>query len=152
MGYAVVEEADGEVSALAWGVLAPPPREHLGQRLHLIHSGLSDLMNQWTPHEVAIEEPFVSKNPRTALAIGQAQGVALIAAASRGIQAVRYSPRQVKQTVTGYGSATKEQVQQLVAMQFGIDGSDIPEDAADALAIVLCHLRARTEAQVLAQG
>ena len=152
MGYALVQEVEGELSALTWGVLAPRSRLPLGQRLQEIYSGLLRFMDQWDPSEVAVEEPFVSQNVRTAMAIGQAQGVALMAAATRGIDAARYSPTQVKRAVTGYGGGTKEQVQQSLRMQLGADLSAIQEDAADALAVALCHLRTRRLETVLAQG
>ena len=152
MGYGLVEEAEGEIAALTWGVLAPGQRLPLGHRLHLIHAELLELMERWEPTEVAVEEPFVSQNPRTAIAIGQAQAVALVAAASRGIDAARYAPGEVKRAVTGYGGSSKEQIQRSVCIQLDIEDSDIPEDAADALAVALCHIRARTEKQMLAQG
>lgn len=137
---------------LTCGVLAPRSRLSLGQRLQEIYAGLVRFMDQWDPSEVAVEEPFVSKNVRTAMAIGQAQGVALMAAATRGIGAARYSPMQVKRAVTGYGGGTKGQVQQSLRMQLDTDLSAIQEDAADALAVALCHLRTRSLEAVLAQG
>ena len=152
MGYGLVEEAEGEIAALTWGVLAPGQRLPLGHRLHHIHTGLLELMERWEPTEVAVEEPFVSQNARTAIAIGQAQAVALVAAASRGMDAARYAPAEVKRVVTGYGGSSKEQIQRSVCMQLDIEDSDVAEDAADALAVALCHIRARTEKQILAQG
>ena len=152
MGYGLVEEAEGEIAALTWGVLAPGRRLPLGHRLHHIHTELLKLMERWDPTEVAVEEPFVSQNPRSAIAIGQAQAVALVAAASRGMDAARYAPAEVKRAVTGYGGSSKEQVQRSVCMQLDIEESDMAEDAADALAVALCHIHARTEKQILAQG
>ena len=113
---------------------------------------LLELMERWEPTEGAVEEPFVSQNARTAIAIGQAQADALVAAASRGIDAARYAPGEVKRAVTGYGGSSKEQIQRSVCIQLDIEDSDIAEDAADALAVALCHIRARTEKQILAQG
>ncbi len=152
MGYGLVEEADGEITALTWGVLAPAHRLPLGHRLHLIHTELLELMERWKPTQVAVEEPFVALNAKTAIAIGQAEAVALIAAASLGIDAARYAPSEVKLAATGYGGSSKEQIQRSVCMQLGIEDSDMAEDAADALAVALCHIRALAEKQVLAQG
>ena len=152
MGYALVEEMEEEVSVLTLGVLAPRSRLSLGQRLHEIHEALLRLVAQWAPDEVAVEEPFVSQNVKTAMAIGQAQGVALMAAATHGIDAAQYSPAQVKRAVTGYGGGTKEQVQHSLRMQLDVDLSAIPEDAADALAVAVCHIRTRNLEAVLAQG
>ena len=151
-GYAVLQEEAGEVSVLAVGVLAPAARLPLGGRLHEIYMGLLELIGRWVPTEVAVEEPFVAKNARTAMAVGQAQGTALMAAAARGIDSVRYPPRQVKSAVTGYGGSGKEQVQLALQVQLDINGSTIQEDAADALAVALCHVRTRDRERVLAQG
>ena len=134
-----------------WRVLAALELLSNGTGTHEIYTGLLGLMDQWDPSEVAVEEPFVSQNVRTAMAIGQAQGVALMAAATRGIDAARYSPTQVKRAVTGYGGGTKEQVQQSLRMQLSADLSAIQEDAADALAVALCHLRTRNLEPALAQ-
>ncbi len=150
MGYGLVEDgADGDAQVVEWGVITASSHLPLGERLHRLHQQLVDLMEQYAPEEVAVEEPFVAKNARTALAIGQAQGVALMAAASRGIKAVMYSPTQVKHAVAGYGGASKEQVQQAVAMHLGLGAIPEPEDAADALAVALCHCQARRGAALL---
>ena len=150
MGYGLVEDgADADAQVVEWGVITAGSRLPLGERLFLLYQQLVALMEQYAPQEVAVEAPFVAKNTRTAMAIGQAQGVALMAAASRGITAVTYSPTQVKHAVTGYGGASKEQVQQAVAMHLGLDAAPDPEDAADALAVALCHCQARRGAAML---
>ena len=136
---------------LTWGIVAPSPRLGLGKRLHQIHTELSALMDQWSPDQVAVEEPFVARNPRSALAVGQAQGIALCVAAGRGIEAIRYPPSQVKLAVTGYGGGTKDQVQRMVAIQLGLEEHDISEDASDALAVALCHVRASNLSEILAK-
>ena len=136
---------------LTWGIVAPSPRLALGKRLHQIHTELLALMDQWSPDQVAVEEHFVARNPRSALAIGQAQGIALMVAAGRGIEAIRYPPSQVKLAVTGYGGGTKDQVQRMVAIQLGLEEHDISEDASDALAVALCHVRASNLSEILAK-
>ncbi len=107
-------------------------------------------METFPPDEVAVEDPFVSINARTAMAVGQAQGLALMAAAARSVPVSRYSPLQVKLAVSGHGGATKEQVQQAIRMQVDLDFAAMPEDASDALAVALCHLQNRREAALMA--
>lgn len=109
-------------------------------------------MAYWKPEDMAVEEPFVSQNPRTAIAIGQAQAVVLVVAASRDIEVSRYTPREVKHAVSGYGNSSKDQVQISVRVQLGIESDDLEEDAADALAVAICHIQARTEKHIIAQS
>jgi crossover junction endodeoxyribonuclease RuvC len=92
------------------------------------------------PTAVAVEELFFSKNVRTALSVGQARGVALLAAANAGLPIHEYTPLQVKQAIAGYGRATKDQVQQMVKMLLGLDSVPQPDDAADAIAVAICHI------------
>ena len=122
----------------------------LGQRLHQLYTELLGLMETFRPEEVAVEDPFVSVNARTAMAVGQAQGLALMAAAAISVPVSRYSPLQVKLAVSGHGGATKEQVQQAIRMQVDLDVAAMPEDASDALAVALCHLQNRREAALMA--
>jgi len=152
MGYGLIEgNTDGVVSVVAQGVLTGKPRLSLGERLHRLYNGLLELMERYTPEEIAVEAPFVSINARTAMAVGQAQGLALMAAAARGIAAAHYSPLQVKQAVSGHGGASKEQVQQAVALHLGLDAQTMQEDAADALAVALCHLQGCRADALIAQ-
>ena len=144
MGYGfVVEELDGSLQAVAWGVLSAPSRLPLGERLHGLYGQLLELMRHYRPAEFAVEEPFVSVNARTAMAIGQAQGLALMAAAEGSLPVAGYSPRQVKSAVTGHGAASKEQVQYAVSLHLSMGTIPTPEDAADALAVALCHIQSR---------
>ena len=152
MGYGLLEgDVDGSTSAVTWGVLTVKPRISLGERLHRLYRELMELMERYSPDEVAVEEPFVSQNARTAMAVGQAQGVALMAAAARGTPAARYSPLQVKHAVAGHGGASKEQVQQAILMRLELGAAPLSEDAADALGVALCHLQARRASMLLAQ-
>ena len=132
------------------GVLTAKRSLSLGERLHYLHTELLALMETFPPDEVAVEDPFVSINARTAMAVGQAQGLALMAAAARSVPVSRYSPLQVKLAVSGHGGATKEQVQQAIRMQVDLDVAAMPEDASDALAVALCHLQNRREAALMA--
>ncbi|MEE8442211.1 MAG: crossover junction endodeoxyribonuclease RuvC, partial [Dehalococcoidia bacterium] len=143
MGYGLIDwGTDGGASAITWGVLTAKPRLSLGERLYSLYLELLELMERYSPDEVAVEEPFVSSNARTALAIGQAQGVSLMVAAARSIPAAGYSPLQVKHAVAGYGGASKEQVQQAIQIRLALGDKEVPEDAADALGVALCHLQA----------
>ena len=142
-GYAVIQ-ADDQPLPLDWGSISPTAALPIEQRLNTIHKRLVELVRQWHPDEVAIEEPFLGKGERRfvgpAFAVGQAQAVALVAATSEGIPIFRYSPAQVKIAVTDYGAATKEQVQQMVCSILRLETSPISADASDALALCLCHL------------
>lgn len=132
------------------GVLTAKRGLSLGERLHYLYTELVGLMETFPPDEVAVEDPFVSVNARTAMAVGQAQGLALMAAAARSVPVSRYSPLQVKLAVSGHGGATKEQVQQAIRMQVDLDVAEMAEDASDALAVALCHLQNRREAALMA--
>jgi len=134
------------------GVISLPPKMPMEERLFALHQGLSKVIAEFRPEEAAIEEPFVAGNARSALAIGRAQAVAILAAAQGGLPVFRYMPTQVKQMVTSYGRSSKDQVIQVVKMQLGV--SDVPgaSDAADALAVAICHLNQRHLNEVLKRG
>jgi crossover junction endodeoxyribonuclease RuvC len=136
MGYGLIEGDPPKV--LAWGTFIAPHRP-LGERLLFIYKGLEELLDKHSPDEAAVEEPFVAKNPRSAIAVGQAQALAFLACAGRGIPVHSYPPTQVKGAVAGYGRGEKEQVQEMVRLQLGLEETPGP-DAADALAVALCHL------------
>ncbi len=139
-GYGVISEAEGGPRALDYGVIRTPANQELALRLVTIYAELSTLLDEHRPDAVAVEEVFFSKNARTALSVGHARGVALLAVAQRGIPLFHYKPTQVKQAVTGYGGADKRQIQEMMRMLLGLDDIPRPDDAADALAIALCHL------------
>ncbi len=136
MGYGLIEGDPPKV--LAWGAFTAP-RRPLGERLLFIYKGLEELLEKYSPQEAAVEGPFVAKNPRSAIAVGQAQALAFLACAERGIPIHSYPPTQVKGAVAGYGRGEKEQVQEMVRLQLGLQEAPGP-DAADALAVALCHL------------
>jgi crossover junction endodeoxyribonuclease RuvC len=152
MGYGVVEENGGNISMAGCGVISLPPKMPMEERLFALHRGLSKVIAEFHPEEAAIEEPFVAGNARSALAIGRAQAVAILAAAQGGLPVFRYMPTQVKQMVTSYGRSSKDQVKQVVKLQLGV--GDIPgaSDAADALAVAICHLNQRHLNEVLKRG
>jgi crossover junction endodeoxyribonuclease RuvC len=139
-GYGVVEERDGNLQATAFGVITPRRDSPIEQRLLHVYSDLAAIIGTHKPDTVAIEDPYVGKNPRAIFALGQAQAVVLLACAQLGLPVFRYAPAQIKQAVADYGAATKEQVADMVRLTLRLPDADIPEDATDALAVALCHL------------
>ena len=139
-GYGVVEEHGNELRALISGVIRTEPDQPTAARLQVIHRELRALAAEWEPDEAAVEELFFSKNVRTAMSVGQARGVAILALADAGLEVAEYTPLAIKQAVTGYGSADKAQMQDMVKMLLGLREIPRPDDAADALAVAICHL------------
>ncbi len=140
MGYGVIESSDGEPVLIDYGVLNTPARSPVGERLSFLYNNLLEIISKSQPDAIAIEQPFVAKNAKSALAIGRAQAVAILTAANRGIPSYEYTPTQIKQSVTGYGASSKEQVQEMVRLQLGLETAPEPNDASDALAVALCHI------------
>ena len=142
MGYGVIEGGDEEIALVDYGVLNTPLRSPIGERLSYLYHGLLDVISRWQPDAVAVEQPFVmTRNVKSALAIGRAQAVAILAAANQKISSYEYTPTQVKQRVADYGASSKEQIQEMVRLQLGLAEAPQPSDAADALAVAICHLR-----------
>ena len=138
LGYGIVD-GEEQVHLVCYGVLSFPPKTPIEERLHCLYTKLSEIIAKHKPDEVAIEEPFVGHNIRSALAIGRAQAVAILAAANQGLPVYYYSPAEVKQRVTNYGGSDKGQIQEMVRIQLGLSQPPPPSDAADALAVALCH-------------
>lgn len=132
-----------ELQLVEYGALRTPAHAPMSERLPMLYTGLMELLNEHKPDTMAIEELFFNKNTRTALTVGQARGVAILAAAHAGVAIAEYTPLQVKQAVVGYGRATKEQVQSMVKIILHMDHIPQPDDAADALAVAICHLHSR---------
>ena len=141
MGYGVIESEGDEIALVDYGALNCPARSPIGERLSYLYGKLLEIISRCQPDAVAIEQPFMAKNVKAALAIGRAQAVAILAAANRGIPAYEYTPTQVKLKVAGYGASSKEQIQEMVRLQLGLSKVPQPSDAADALAVAICHLR-----------
>jgi crossover junction endodeoxyribonuclease RuvC len=141
MGYGVIEADDDEATMVDCSALNAPHSSTIGERLNYLHQRLLEVIAQYQPDAVAIEQPFMAKNVKSTLTVGMAQAVALLAAASKGIPTYEYTPSQVKQRVANYGGSSKEQVQEMVKIQLGLPQVPQPNDAADALAVALCHLR-----------
>jgi crossover junction endodeoxyribonuclease RuvC len=151
-GFIVENQARAQLNVPASGVLRAPAHLALPERLLVLYTSLTALLERLQPTEVAVEEVFVGRNWRTALSLGHAQGIALLAAAQAGLPIATYAAATVKEAVSGFGGADKGQVQALVAQHLGLAAPPKPEHAADALAVALCHLWRSAFAQRLAQA
>lgn len=140
MGVGIVKSEAGDLRMEYCDVLTPDRHASLPVRLGYLYNNLQRLFIDRQPTEVAIEEPFVSRNIKTAIAIGQAQSVAMILAARQGISVTNYAPSQVKQAVTDNGGSSKEQVQEMVRVLLNLDTISESLDASDALAVAICHI------------
>jgi crossover junction endodeoxyribonuclease RuvC len=151
MGYGVIESTDETVTVLDYGALTVPKRSPMGERLSYLYKELLKVIARYQPEVLAIEQPFVSRNVKSALAIGRSQAIAILAAANKNIPAYEYTPAQVKQRVANYGASSKEQIQEMVRLQLGLSQVPQPDDAADALAVALCHLAETRLSNLLAR-
>lgn len=151
-GFGLVREEHDEYVLVDCGVIATSANEPMPRRLLRLHSELSGLISACKPDAVAVEELFFNKNVRTAMSVSQARGVILLAAAQSDIPAYEYTPLQVKQAVVGYGRAEKHQVQEMVRLLLGLESPPQPDDAADAVAVALCHLQSARIYQRLAEA
>jgi len=138
-GYGIVHESDGRLRVDCHGWWRTTPRERVDKRLLTIFNGVAELIAEHAPDAVALEESYVGADARIALAVGQARGAVLVAAASAGLDCVEYAPASVKQAVCGYGRADKEQVGRMVKAILGLDAVPTPHHASDALAVAICH-------------
>jgi crossover junction endodeoxyribonuclease RuvC len=139
-GYGCVESSPSGPKAVAVGVLTTPPSSPLPERLAELQRELRALIHEYRPDVVAVERVFFQVNVRTAMSVGQASGLAMAEAASAGCVVAQYSPNEVKQAVAGTGNASKDQVERMVQTLLGISQPLRPVDAADAVALALCHL------------
>lgn len=140
-GYGLVQEnEDGGLSVVDFGAILTSAEMPMPERLLELYRRLRDLVLLHHPQSGAVEKLFFQRNVRTALAVGQARGIALLALAEQGMPVAEYTPLEVKQAVAGYGGADKNQVQQMVRALLGLPDIPRPDDAADALAIAICHL------------
>ena len=140
-GYGLIETDNDNVELIKYGALTPPGRSPIGERLSFLYQNLQSIIAQYQPEVVAVEQPFVAKNASSAFAIGRAQAVAILAAANAYLPCFEYTPTEIKMRVANYGAADKEQVQQMVMLQLELKEVPEPNDAADALAVALCHVQ-----------
>ena len=146
-GYGFVRDDEhGKLVAVDYGVITTPSNLQMPERLLQIYQRLRELLSRYHPESGAVEKLFLQRNVRTAISVGQGRGIALLALAEAGIPVAEYTPLEIKQAVTGYGGAEKMQVQQMVKYLLGLSEIPRPDDAADALAVAICHLHsARTQ-------
>jgi crossover junction endodeoxyribonuclease RuvC len=139
-GWGIIEGDDVNLKMVAGGVIITPAGTPLPSRLQTIYQELTAIIEQWQPETAALEELFFSKNAKTALTVGHGRGVAMLALANANLPIVEYKPLEVKQAITGHGGADKQQMQQMVKLLLSLDEIPRPDDAADALAVAICHL------------
>ena len=149
-GFGLVEAQRGQYQLLRCGVITTPPNTDFSWRLEVIYNDTVQLLQVAKPDVVAIEELFFGQNVTTGIGVAQSRGVILLAIRQAGIEVFSYKPAQVKQSVVGYGNATKHQVQDMTKRLLHLDAMPKPDDAADAIALALCHARSSTS--LLAQS
>jgi crossover junction endodeoxyribonuclease RuvC len=150
-GYGVVARQGGRMVALDGGVVQTSPSADPAARLAAIHARVSELLDEHQPEAVAVEELYFGANVRSALAVGQARGVVLLAAGQRGIPCWSYTPQQIKGAVCGSGRAAKDQVQRMVQTLLSLEELPRPDHAADALAVAICHANSAPMRRALAR-
>ncbi|MCR4409952.1 MAG: crossover junction endodeoxyribonuclease RuvC [Candidatus Saccharicenans sp.] len=142
-GFGIIENDGEKLQAVAYGIIKPESRAEFHHRLNEIRTELEKIIEQFSPDEVAIENPFYARNVRTAISLGQVRGAVLVALASRHCPLFEYSALEIKKAVTGYGQAEKDQVQRMVKILLELEDDRMPLDASDALAAAICHLNNR---------
>jgi crossover junction endodeoxyribonuclease RuvC len=143
-GYGVIQVEGSRIRALTYGAIETSPSQDAAARLQAVFGGVDRLIREYKPDIVGVEQLFFNKNVRTAMAVGQARGVILLAAAQNEVDILECTPLQVKQSVVGYGKATKEQVIYMVQKLLNLPGKPHPDDVADALAVAICTAHTST--------
>lgn len=144
VGFGVVEYTGNKFRTINFGSIITDPKDTFPERLKIVYDELTKLLEEYKPDCIAIEELFFNKNVKTAINVGQARGVQLLAAINTGAQVYEYTPLQIKQGVVGYGRAEKKQVQEMVRVILGLKNVPKPDDTADALAVAICHAHSGT--------
>ena len=138
-GFGILDKMRNQIKVVAYGTIKPPKKEYIGDRLEFLNSEMSQILTKFNPMHMAIEDMFYGKNVKSALLLGQARGVLILAAASKGIRCSEYAPRKVKQSVVGNGSADKDQVKYMVKQILDLKIIKGSQDVSDALAVGVCH-------------
>lgn len=138
-GFGIIEVTPTGLILLDYGCIKPPPKLKLSERYKIIHESVKALLKKYNPNTMAVELQFVKLNPSSSFKLGMARGVIVLAATLSNIEVFEYSPKSAKLAVTGNGSASKYQVQKMIQQQFCLKAPPTPEDAADALALAICH-------------
>ena len=139
LGWGVVEGVGLKYNLVDFGTVKSSPREKFSKRLLKVYTGVGEVIEKFRPDVISVEEAFFAVNVNVALKLGQVRGVVLLAGEQAGLEIAEYSPRLVKQTVVGYGNAEKHQVQEMVRVLLRLQKAPEPHDAADALALAICH-------------
>jgi crossover junction endodeoxyribonuclease RuvC len=139
-GYGLIEESQKKLQTIDFGAIYTHPKDPFPARLLEIKRGLEQVITRYQPQVLALEDVFFAKNVKSALKLGHARGVILVTAMEAGLEIVEYAPLEIKQAVVGYGRADKYQIQQMVKILLGLQDIPQPEDAADALAVAICHI------------
>jgi crossover junction endodeoxyribonuclease RuvC len=142
VGYGVVDKIGASAVVVRYGTISTNPKQTPARRLLILHEELNCIIDEFSPDVVVMERLFFAKNQTTAIAVGKACGVLQLVAAQRAVPVVEYTPPEVKQAVVGYGGAEKKQVQYMIQRILGLDEPPKPDDAADALALCVCHAHA----------
>lgn len=143
-GYGIIDSDEGRQQPVVFGAISLPAKHSLGARLVTVHRQLRQLIDSYTPQVAAVEDQFYLTNFKSVMKLGQVKGVVICTAALAGVPIVEYSPLEIKNAVTGYGRADKQQVQAMVGRLLGLASPPQPHDAADALALALCHAQVMT--------
>lgn len=143
LGFGVIDQQNNQLQVVDFGVIETTTQYPFPQRLYQIHQQVTDILIKHSPDVVSVEELFFSKNVKTAIQVGQVRGVILLTAVQNGIEIKEYTPLQIKLAVVGYGRATKDQIQKMVKVLLKLSQVPKPDDAADALAVAICHAHSR---------
>ena len=139
MGYGIIEKSGSSIKPIKYGCIRTKPNLNQPDRLSFIYDSLSDIIEKEKPDQVAIESLFFFKNQKTVISVAEARGVSIICATKEKIPVFEYTPLQIKQALTGYGRAEKKQIQEMVKIICKLETCPKPDDAADALAVAICH-------------
>ena len=142
-GYGIVKEEKGKISLIDYGCIETESKKEAPKRLDEIFEGLCSVIKEYRPDEAAIEELFFSANVKTAISVGHARGVLVLACEKSKLPVFEYTPLQIKQALSGYGRAEKKQIQEMVKVFLNLKEIPKPDDAADALAVAICHVHSR---------
>jgi len=153
VGYGIIEELDGQLNLVTYGAIQTRPGDgDTARRLQILYDRLNVILEQYQPEAAAVEQLFFGRNTTTAISVGQARGVLLLALANAGIPTAEYSPPKIKEAVSGYGNASKEQVQFMVMNTLQLEELPRPDDAADGLAVALTHYQHQRHEQLFGSG
>jgi crossover junction endodeoxyribonuclease RuvC len=149
-GYGFVREGpDGALTGVAYGVIRTPARDAIADRLAQLYQELTEILRHHKPDTAAVEKLFFQKNVTTAISVAQGRGASLVALSQAGLEVAEYTPMEIKQAIAGYGGADKAQMQQMVRALLNLEEIPRPDDAADALAVAICHIHSRKSRALL---